>query len=79
MVKCPICNKKFSYPARRGRRSLFCSPECRAKYKKVWRKLYDAQGYVKLKKRKREAERWRREKQVRDRSRLAKRARRKRS
>lgn len=60
-MQCPICKSKFDHPVRRGRRSRFCGPLCRAKNRKEWRRLYDASEPVKAKKRKREMDKWWRE------------------
>lgn len=60
-MKCEICGVKFNPPVRRGRNPQFCSPKCRTKHQKEWRKFYDARGYVKAAKSKREIAKYHRE------------------
>ncbi|KKL86034.1 hypothetical protein LCGC14_1948750 [marine sediment metagenome] len=61
-MQCEICNKRINHPVRRGRKSRFCGFKCRAKHKKEWRRVYDAQKHIKKKKSKRELARYYRNK-----------------
>lgn len=65
-MKCPVCKAKFDYPYKRGGRSRFCSPLCRAVHRKKWRKKYDAQEHLKASRRKSSLAWYYRQKEKRD-------------
>ena len=63
-MKCLVCKSDINHPVRTGRRSLLCSPKCRAEYKRAWRKAYDSQDHVKAAKAKREKKKYWRDKEL---------------